>query len=370
MEYSNCLNVMKTIIVLTLFFTATVTSANVPFEGEQAVVTAEFIYLQDEVAFPSCHASTIAETSEGVVAAWFGGTHEKHPDVGIWFSRQENGTWTDPVEVADGVQHTGLRYPTWNPVLFNYGDELYLFYKEGPTPQDWWGQLIISADNGRTWSRRTRLPNEILGPIKNKPELLPNGELICPTSSEHDGWQVYMEFTADRGKTWERIAPINDGYKIAAIQPSILKHPDGKLQILCRSKNKQILSAWSDDNGRSWSNLEPIDLPNPNSGTDAVTLKDGRHALVYNHIDPNSEWGDRNVLNVAISDNGLDWQAAVLLENDPDPDGEYSYPAMIQTDDGMVHVTYTWNRKQIKHVVLDPSKFKAVPMNKGKWPTR
>ncbi|WP_372934590.1 exo-alpha-sialidase, partial [Mariniphaga sediminis] len=153
-----------------------------------------------------------------------------------------------------------------------------------------------------------------------------------------------------------------------AIQPSILKHPGGKLQILCRSKNKQILSAWSTDNGRTWSKLEPIDLPNPNSGTDAVTLKDGRHVLVYNHIDPDEVWGDRNVLNVAVSSDGLNWQAAVLLENDPDPDGEYSYPAVIQAADGMVHITYTWNRKTIKHVVLNPAELEMKPIKNGKWP--
>lgn len=348
---------MKSVITLTFLFSVAALAATTPFKGEQAVVSSTFIYEQEAVSFPSSHASTIAETDEGVVAAWFGGPYERHPNVGIWFSRLVKGEWTPPVEVADGVQHTGLRYPTWNPVLFNYGDELFLFYKEGPSPQDWWGQLIISTDNGRTWSRRTRLPNEILGPIKNKPELLPNGELICPTSSEHDGWQVYMEITSDRGKTWERTAPINDGHEVAAIQPSILMHPDGKLQILCRSKNQRILSAWSDDNGRSWSQLEPINLPNPNSGTDAVTLQDGQHVLVYNHVDPDSEWGNRNILNVAISSNGVDWQEVALLEDDPDPDGEYSYPAVIQTSDGMVHITYTWNRKQIKHVVLDPAKF-------------
>jgi predicted neuraminidase len=213
-----------------------------------------------------------------------------------------------------------------------------------------------------------RLPEEIFGPIKNKPEMLSNGELICPTSTEHSGWQVRMEFTSDRGKTWERTEPINDGTEIAAIQPSILKHPGGKLQILCRSKNKRILSAWSSDNGRTWSKLEPIDLPNPNSGTDAVTLKDGRHVLVYNNVDPDEVWGNRNILNVAVSTDGLNWQAAVLLENDPDPDGEYSYPAVIQAADGMVHVTYTWNRKLIKHVVLDPTKFELKPMQNGKWP--
>jgi predicted neuraminidase len=342
--------------------------ANNPFKGDRAVVKTEFVYQAEDVPFPSCHASTIAQTREGLVAAWFGGTHEKHPDVGIWVSRFVNGKWTVPVEVANGVQHSNLRYPTWNPVLFDYGDELFLFYKDGPNPRDWWGQLIISPDNGKTWSRRMRLPEEIYGPVKNKPELLSNGELICPTSTEHDGWQVHMEFTSDRGKTWERTEPVNDGKKIAAIQPSILKHPGGKLQILCRSKNKKILSGWSTDNGRTWSKLEPLDLPNPNSGTDAVTLKDGRHVLVYNHIDPSTEWGDRNILNVAVSNDGLNWQASVLLENDPDHDGEYSYPAVIQSDDGMVHVTYTWNRKLIKHVVLDPAKFELKPIKNGKWP--
>ena len=125
---------------------------------------------------------------------------------------------------------------------------------------------------------------------------------------------------------------------------------------MCRSINKKILSAWSHDNGRSWSNLEPIELPNPNSGTDAVTLKDGRHILVYNHIEPDEEWGNRNILNVAVSKDGLNWNAVVLLENDEDPQGEYSYPAVIQSEDGMIHITYTWNRELIKYVVIDPLK--------------
>ena len=342
--------------LLVFIFIATNVFANNFEASNKAVIKTEFIYLQNEVSFPSCHASTIVETSEGMVAAWFGGTYEKHPDVGIWLSRNIEGKWTKPIEVANGIQHKGLRYPTWNPVLFNYGDELFLYYKIGPTPQDWWGVFMISSDNGQTWSRSIRLPEEILGPIKNKPELLSNGDLICPTSSEHDGWRVYMEFTSDRGKTWERTKPLNDGVEIVAIQPSILKHPNGRLQILCRSINKKILSAWSDNNGRSWSNLEPIELPNPNSGIDAVTLKDGRHILVYNHIKPDVEWGNRNILNVGVSNNGLNWNAVLILEDDEDPQSEYSYPAVIQAEDGMIHITYTWNRELIKYVVIDPLK--------------
>lgn len=359
---------MKTFLFVLFVFIITCGSAQKPFEGKEAIITSEFIYQKENVKFPSCHASTIAETKNGLIAAWFGGTEERHPDVGIWVSRFEKGKWTIPVEVANGIQHKTLRYPTWNPVLFNYGDEIILFYKEGPSPSAWWGEYVTSKDNGLTWSRPVRLPEGIAGPIKNKPELLANGELICPTSSEDNGWRVHMEFTPDRGLTWERTEALNDGKEFSAIQPSILRHAGGKLQILCRSKNKYILSAWSTDNGKSWSKLEPIGLPNPNSGTDAVTLKTGKHVLVYNHIKPGEEWGDRNVLNVAVSENGIDWKAAVLLENDPDKEGEYSYPAVIQSADGMIHISYTWNRKLIKHVVVDPSKIQTKPFVQEKWP--
>lgn len=359
---------MKFYQLFLFVFISVALNAQKPFTGESAVVKSEFIYQTEDVKFPSCHASTNAETKNGLIAAWFGGTYERHPDVGIWVSRFENGKWTIPVEVVNGIQHKTLRYPNWNPVLFNYGDEIILFYKEGPSPSSWWGEYVTSTDNGKTWSHPVRLPEEIVGPIKNKPELLPNGELICPTSSEDNGWRVHIEFTPDRGITWERTEALNDGIEISAIQPSILQHPGGKLQILCRSKNKYILSAWSTDHGKSWSKLEPIDLPNPNSGTDAVTLKDGRHVLVYNHIHPDEPWGKRNILNMAISEDGINWKAAILLENDPDKDGEYSYPAVIQTSDGMIHITYTWNRKLIKHVVVDPSKLTTSQIKNGNWP--
>lgn len=359
---------MKSICLFSFIFLYFSLQAQKPFEGKEAIDISEFIYQKEDVSFPSCHASTIAETKSGLIAAWFGGTEERNPDVGIWVSRFENGKWTIPVEVANGIQHKSLRYPNWNPVLFNYGDEIILFYKEGPSPSTWWGEYVTSTDNGKTWSRPVRLPEGIVGPIKNKPELLPDGNLICPTSSEDNGWRVHMEFTPDRGLTWERTEALNDGKEFSAIQPSILKHPGGKLQILCRSKNKFILTAWSADNGKNWSKLEPIGLPNPNSGTDAVTLKNGKHVLVYNHIHPDETWGKRNILNLAVSDDGLNWKAAILLENDSNPKGEYSYPAVIQTGDGMVHITYTWNRKLIKHVVVDPAKIMAKPITSGKWP--
>jgi predicted neuraminidase len=310
----------------------------------QQIQSAGFIY--ETAPFPSCHASTLVETPQGIAAAWFGGTHEKHPDVAIWLSYYQNGTWSKPVEVANGIQGNGKRYPLWNPVLFQMpGKELILFYKDGPAPDEWWGMLKRSFDGGKTWSAAERLPKDIYGPIKNKPELLADGTLICPSSSEDHDWRLHMEFTKDGGKTWSRTKALNDGVTTSAIQPSILKLPDGKLQLLCRSENDFVLQSISADQGKSWSALKPTSLLNPNSGIDAVTLKDGRHIIIYN----NTKKG-RSPLNVAISSDGQNWKDVAVLENEPN--GEFSYPAVIQAADGKVHITYTWKRKKIKHVVM------------------
>lgn len=318
-------------------------------EGEKAdgVVETEFIYT--EAPFPSCHASTIAETSDGLVAAWFGGTAERNPDVGIWVARRDSQGWSKPVEVANGKQDDGKRLPCWNPVLFQTEKgPLLLFYKVGPSPRTWWGMRMTSTDGGRTWSTPKRLPDGNLGPIKNKPVRLSDGTLLCPSSTEDHGWRVHLERTSDDGATWTRTAPPGDGKTFGVIQPSVLFHPGNRLQILCRSQQRRIVESWSEDGGTTWGPLAATSLPNPDSGIDAVTLKDGRALLIYNHTRRG-----RSPLNVALSDDGKVWKAGPVLETEP---GEYSYPAVIQASDGRVHVTYTWKRQRVKHVVLDPAK--------------
>ncbi len=348
--------------------------AQEPVNAPDAIVRSEFIYLEEDVSFPSCHASTIVETEHALVAAWFGGSSEKDPDVGIWVSRKTNGHWSSPVEVVNGVQNESLRYPTWNPVLFQpENGPLMLFYKVGPDPRTWWGMITTSDDEGLSWSPPAKLgmgpSDHLLGPIKNKPVQLEDGSILCPSSSEtRTKWRVHFELSRDMGETWEFIGPINDGIEFDAIQPSVLFHSGGLLQIMCRTKQGVISQSWSEDQGRSWSPMEATMLPNPNSGTDAVTLKDGRQILIYNHIIPDQTWGSRSKLNMAVSEDGINWKAAVLLEDDPDPDSEYSYPAVIQTENGMIHITYTWNRKVIKHVVVDPSKIEARAIVDGVWP--
>ncbi len=323
-----------------------------------ALLTHEFIY--KKASYPSCHASTIVETAQGgIVAAWFGGTAEKNPDVGIWVSHYDTAkkTWTPGGEVANGVQSATKRHPTWNPVLFQPRSKapLMLFYKVGPSPQTWWGELRTSTDGGKTWGAARRLPDGIYGPIKNKPVQLADGTILSPTSDETDEkpskWRVYFERSSDGGATWAKTPFLNDGLAVGAIQPSILFH-DGlggaKLQAVGRTRQGKVFTVSSDNAGKSWGEMSLLSLANPNSGTDAVTLKDGRHLMVYNPVPKG-----RTPLAVAVSRDGREWKDVVTLEDQP---GEYSYPAIIQTSDGRVHITYTWKRQRIRHAVIDPAK--------------
>ncbi|MBP6431214.1 MAG: family 78 glycoside hydrolase catalytic domain [Ferruginibacter sp.] len=334
---------------------------------KQGIVKDEFIF--DRASFPESHAATIAETSTGLITAWFGGTKEGNKDVCIWTSHLINNQWTAPQKVADGVLNDSTRYACYNPVLFyTPQNELLLFYKIGPNVAGWKGYLIRSVDNGKTWSKREPLPEGFLGPIKNKP-LLINGVLVCPSSTEKNGWKAHMEFTNDFGKTWTKSEPINDGKTLSAIQPSILTYKNGALQILCRSQNRTINESWSSDGGKTWSPMQASLLPNNNSGTDAVTLSDGKLLLVYNHVKPDVSLprgkGARTPLNVAISNDGKKWFSAAILEDSPV--SQYSYPSVIQTKDGMVHIVYTWRRERIKHVVIDPNKLQLKEIKNEEW---
>jgi predicted neuraminidase len=147
---------------------------------------------------------------------------------------------------------------------------------------------------------------------------------------------------------WQKSGPLNVPAEFGAIQPTILVHSPASFQILCRTRQGVIAESWSPDEGRTWSPMKATPLPNPSAGIDAVRLADGRFLLVYN---PTAT--GRAKLDVAISVDGKMWRRAVVLE---DSAGEYSYPAMIQTRDGRVHLTYTWKRERIKHVVLDPAR--------------
>ncbi len=331
--------------------------------GKGGYLGGELIYPLDNTPTPECHASTLLETSDGLLASWFGGTYEKHPDVGIWLARWDGSSWSEPREVANGVQSPDLRYPCWNPVLFQpEGGPIFLYYKVGPSPREWWGMQMTSTDGGKSWSAPEKLGSSpeighLIGPVKNKAVQLEYGKILSPSSTESEGpdgpvWRVHFELSRDFGESWTVIGPINDGIEFDAIQPSILQHANGDLQVLCRSRQGVVTQSWSTDGGLTWSDMTATELPNPNSGTDAVTLSDGRQLLVYNHTLRGGDFPQgRNMLNVALSDDGRHWTPVLTLERQ---EGEYSYPAVIQALDGLIHISYTYDRRSIKHVILDP----------------
>ncbi len=317
------------------------------------IIKKEFLFTEGAY-FKQCHASTLAQASNGkMLSAWFGGPYEGSREVVIWGIRSDGKKWSRPEVWADGQINDALRYPCWNPVLFRARNEktIYLYYKVGPNPREWWGMVKSSEDNGKTWGKAKRLPESILGPVKNKPIELPNGDIVSPSSSEinENRWTAHVEISKDHQQTWKPY-PIDPSSKFNVIQPSILMHKDGRLQVLCRSKEGVVATSWSEDNGKSWSELAATSLANPNSGTDATSYKDF-FLIVYNPELPGKEWWEgRTKLRLAYSRNGTDWQDLLSLEDEQK--GEFSYPTIFKDQKGLVHITYTYNRVNVKHWVL------------------
>jgi predicted neuraminidase len=337
----------------------------------QSKPSGEFIFDPGSTSFPESHASTIVALKNGeLMAAWFGGTKERAPDVAIWGSRRVNGKWSAPVELEREKD-----VPSWNPVLFHTMDgTLWLYYKVGPTPGDWSAGRMFSKDEGKTWSKDERLPAGLLGPIRAKPLVLDDGTIVSGSSIEAYGtWAAWVERSTDGGKSWAKIGPITvsreaDAAVVPAadppkdapgwaadkgprkymgiIQPSIIYLGGKHLRMYARSRSlaSKIAVADSMDNGLTWTQARYLDLPNNNSGIDAVALKDGRVVMIFN----NTTVG-RTPLNLAVSTDGEHFRVFATLE---DTVGQYSYPAIIQNPDGSLEMTYTWQRKTIKYVHL------------------
>ncbi|UKM66082.1 exo-alpha-sialidase [Flavobacteriaceae bacterium GSB9] len=349
----------------------------VPAASDLPAVQEDYIF-ESSPHFRSCHASTILELDNGdLLCSFFAGTKEAYPDVEIWMSRKSTGKqWTAPLSVADGVQSDSVRVGTGNPILFKpLGEDLTLFYKVLGPGDPWKGWYKTSSDLGKTWGKPQELPDLMIGPDKNKPVQLASGTILAPSAVEDsNGWRVHVLRSTDNGKTWDKMGPINPEAKIGAIQPTLLTYTDGRIQMLCRTRSEHgfMAQSWSDDDGLTWSPLEALVLPNNNSGADGVTLRDGRQLLVYNHSTRTQEGmghKGRGILNVALSRDGIHWEAALILEYLDESGKQFSYPSVIQTNDGLVHILYTWHRRRIKHVVINPERLKPVPMPEGKWPT-
>lgn len=318
----------------------------------QSIHTHEAIFT-DSAAFAACHASTLVQLSQGrFLAAWFGGTQESASDVAIWGSTRSGCAWSPPRQLAR-VRNAAH----WNPVLFRDAEgAVQLFFKVSVGPgtngrhgitEGWETWRMVSRDDGVTWSDAEPLvPGDTLGrgPVKNKPILLADGSWLAGASTETPAdWEVFFDRSTDAGISWERSADVARDRDLfggkGAIQPTLWECEPGHVCALVRTTAGVVGRTESNDGGQSWSALAATDLPNNNSGLDAVRLPDGQIALVCNPVTQ----GRTPVSLLLSADNGHTWPRRLDLETAP---GEYSYPAVIAVAGG-VAITYTWQRQRI-----------------------
>lgn len=303
--------------------------------------------------FLQCHASTVLHIGDGkFLVAWFGGTQEKHDDVGIWLSKGRSGKWSAPVEIAKIREDAH-----WNPVLFQGDDgNIVLYFKVGKTIDRWETWYKLSSDNGETWTEAKELvPGDKggRGPVRNKPILLSDGAWLAPASNEKEGvWNAFVDRSEDRGKTWiaSGLMPLSRDSipEEGVIQPALWESSDGNVHALLRSSAGVICRSDSKDFGKTWSPVYKTPLPNPNSGIDLTKLEDGTLVVAFNRDGKN--WGERTPIALAVSnDNGRTWPTSLDVETGTAGD-EFSYPSIIHFGDSIA-LTYTWKRKNVAFVV-------------------
>lgn len=334
----------------------------------------------------SSHASFLMPLSDGALGCvWFAGTNEGQPDVSIYFSRLEQGSdsWSAPQKVSDDPTRSEQ-----NPVLFPAPDgKLWLLY----TSQDLSGQgssvvkRRISSDNGRTWGEIDVLFDRAGTFIRQPVVVLDDGSWLLPIFScdpipgerwhGHDDYSA-VQISTDGGQTWSRHeVPGSKG----SVHMCIVKGDKGRLVAFYRSRwADQIFRSVSSDSGRTWSAPEATALPNNNSSIQATRLADGKIAMVFNASRakpdvveaaksadiPRAVWGTpRAPVTIALSaDEGETWPDQRIVEdgdgwsrpsegeNAERTNAELSYPTVVQTADGLIHVAFTYHRLAIKHV--------------------
>ena len=330
-----------------------------PAAGQPGDPLYESGIIYDEQPGVMAHVASIAPLGEdNMAAAWYAGSREGARDVAIFFARFDGRRWQPPrvlVDPASCSRDTGMRVKkVGNPVIFrDLQSRLWLVYAsvfEG----GWSGTSLnykVSSDAGETWTPSRKL---FLSPllnltynVKNKPVLLEDGSFLLPVYHEmltKRSALLHVEPDAE-GATY-RVRRITFGAR--AIQPAMFPLDGRRLMALFRNMDGgQVLAAESDDAGGTWSDLYPLELPNPNAGFDAIRLGSGTILAAINNSPD-----DRSDLSLAVSDDdGASWRITRVLEQQPEM--EYSYPSLAMDDSGLIHLVYTYRRQSIKHAVFN-----------------
>jgi predicted neuraminidase len=304
---------------------------------------------------PSCHCSNLIALPDNTIrVAFFAGQFEKSPDVAIWGAtlnrNDEKLNWSIP-EILVKVPNCSMGSPVWYLTPQN---KLYLFYlvmHHGRILPSGWSVCTIqyknSLDLGKTWGSSHYLRRMWFWVTRALPELNSNGEVFLPFHRELGQYQshFYVNSKQDLSGRWRRIGRLKTPK--GCLEPCLTRLKSGDMFCSLRTKDKRIYFSRSHDNGYSWSKPEPSEWPNPNSQTYIKCLASGRVIMIFNNTD-----AGRSPLCLTSSlDEGKTWSKAIPLEDEPGK--EFSYPCIIQTADGLIHVSYTHHRTTIKYCVFD-----------------
>jgi predicted neuraminidase len=312
---------------------------------------------------PMSHVASITELPDGSLAAtWYAGSREGAGDVAIYFSTRPPGdaAWSSPRAILTRQSAAReLRRPirkVGNAVIFSDEDgELWLLYVT-VSVGGWSGSslnLTRSTDRGETWTPSWRLT---LNPffnlaelVKNRPVPLTNGGWAVPIHHELVGrFSEVLWIRDDERGVRESKSRITGGR--ARVQPALIAVTPARGLAVLRdwSQTRQVSIARTDDAGRTWSSPQPVGLPNPDSGLDALLLNDRRLLLAFN----DSTSGRENLRLAISSDEGATWTRVTTIAEET-PGGEFSYPFLLQSRGGEIHLVYTWKRTAIRHVVFN-----------------
>jgi predicted neuraminidase len=307
--------------------------------------SSELVFEKIEGA-PAHHCSTITFAPAGdLLCLWYGGSYESADDQALFLARRAKGerTWQPPQVLVQNPEH-----PPGNAVLFVDGRaRVWIVWcrMENPRPMprgSGWNNCRLmfrtSDDDGRTWSAdREFLGDELRGVPRNPPVRLANGDLVLAVEGRlKDQRGSLFLLGAEGGTRWSL-----GGLTTGGSQPAVVQRRDGSLFALLR-RAPRLPQIESRDGGRTWSAPVPSKIRNPGAGISLTRLAGGHLILVFNDSDQ-----ARTPLSVARSlDEGLTWETPLHLESNP---GEYSYPCVIATPDGRIHVSYTFRRYAIKH---------------------
>lgn len=311
-------------------------------------------------ATTSVHASTMARLPNGeMMTAWFGGTREGASDVSIYASicSPRDNQWSEPFllvdrahlqkDVARSIRKLG------NPLLYVQDGRLHLFVVS--VSYGGWSASSInhawSDDSGKTWSTFHRLQ---LSPLLNISSLVRCAPIAL--SEGAIGIPVYHELINKYGE-WlvlDKNGQILDKTRIPsdcnALQPAIISLNQNEALAFMRNGDSyaggKISVAKTEDGGVSWDQSADLPIHNPNSGISVLRIQDGSLLLAGNSS------SGRSILNLWKNAGKLSdkWELVAQLENTRE--NEFSYPCLLQDENGDVHLSYTWKRKQIKHVVF------------------